>query len=498
MNPNGQAKPNWLTPKIGIMLLTGVLITAAIPRIYDLGGESLWLDESFSWYISSHSISKLLSAVLRIDFNPPLYYIILHYWTKFFGISEISLRMPSVIYSITGIALFYFITAWLTRRSIALIATLIAALTLYDIRFAQEARAYALLNCLSAVSILAYLKLLRNYSGRWLTIYLIGSALLLYSHPYGIFPIVTQNIHWLLLMFRRVSHELSWKRWIALQSALIILFLPWIQQALTVVQKVNSGHAVSPKPGLAEIWTVFLKIGAYHTPFTALLLITGALSWLPTFRARHLRQESSQPGGLLFFVSIWFFSGLLLPFIASYLFSVNYSHRYVIIMSYPLYLLIALGISNIPVRPGRWCLTLLILGFSLVPIYRYYPKVQKEQWRDAVAYVENHAQPGSTILFHAAYCLDFPYAYYAHSNDLKLKYFPIQKVLEHTELSKPKAMQVEIEPLLTPGSPTWLVESHGETSDPDGLLLQALETRLGTPKRTAFMDITIYQYPELP
>ena len=58
--------------------------------------EGLWCDEAFSWALASKG-SALLPLTAR-DFNPPLYYLVLHAWMAIVGTSEVAMRSLSLAF----------------------------------------------------------------------------------------------------------------------------------------------------------------------------------------------------------------------------------------------------------------------------------------------------------------------------------------------------------------------------------------------------------------
>jgi uncharacterized membrane protein len=60
----------WLV--ICITLVGGVL------RVLLLDTKGMWLDETFSVWLSGHSIAEMLQWIIKIDQHPPLYYLLLH------------------------------------------------------------------------------------------------------------------------------------------------------------------------------------------------------------------------------------------------------------------------------------------------------------------------------------------------------------------------------------------------------------------------------------
>ena len=72
--------------------------------------QSLWRDEAFSYLLAKKNIIEIIFLTAK-DYNPPLYYLILHFWIKIFGHSEIALRSLSLIfYWATIYIVFLFLT----------------------------------------------------------------------------------------------------------------------------------------------------------------------------------------------------------------------------------------------------------------------------------------------------------------------------------------------------------------------------------------------------
>jgi len=60
-----------------LIFLLAILLISFFLRVYDLGNESLWLDEGGSIHFANLNLSQIFSAQ---ENNPALYYIILHWW----------------------------------------------------------------------------------------------------------------------------------------------------------------------------------------------------------------------------------------------------------------------------------------------------------------------------------------------------------------------------------------------------------------------------------
>src|SRR5205085_742609 len=134
----------------GLLLISLLLIIAlgALLRIYKLGSDSVWLDEAYSIQISHKSLPEIVEETSK-DVHPPLYYFALHYWIKLFGDSEFYARLLSALFGTLAILVIYFVGALLFDRATGLLASLLVALSPFNIAFSQEARMYTLFTLLA-------------------------------------------------------------------------------------------------------------------------------------------------------------------------------------------------------------------------------------------------------------------------------------------------------------------------------------------------------------
>jgi len=128
--------------------------------------QSLWLDEAISANVAKdYSYGEIINSFSPSDFHPPLYYLTLKTWTNIFGWSEISLRMPSVIFSLITVYLVYLIGGiW---------PATITGLNPLLIYYSQEARMYSMVTMLLTMAL--YFLIKKKY---WLVSLFLGISLL--------------------------------------------------------------------------------------------------------------------------------------------------------------------------------------------------------------------------------------------------------------------------------------------------------------------------------
>src|SRR4051794_10371382 len=109
----------------------------------------MWLDEALSVNIARLPLGDLRDA-LKHDGAPPLYYLLLHVWTGVFGTGNEAARSLSGVCMVGAVVAMFFATQRFAGRTAAWIAVILLAANPYAIRYATEARMYALVALLVA------------------------------------------------------------------------------------------------------------------------------------------------------------------------------------------------------------------------------------------------------------------------------------------------------------------------------------------------------------
>jgi hypothetical protein len=171
----------------------------------------MWLDETFSVWMASHSLPDLLHWVVKIDQHPPLYYFLLHYWITLTGDTAYDVRLFSAFFGTATIPIIYLIGKRMSGVVMGLAAAIILALSPFHIYFAQETRMYTLLTFNAAVAIYALVRLLTDARSAAP----VGSQLRDYLHTRGGAeappPHADDDFRYV------VSPQHGWRAWVARQ-----------------------------------------------------------------------------------------------------------------------------------------------------------------------------------------------------------------------------------------------------------------------------------------
>jgi uncharacterized membrane protein len=254
-----------------LLAVVGLTALAFGVRVWELGTKSLWLDEGLSVLFAGRPLRGLFETLIYEDLHPPLHYLLLHFWMAIAGKSEFAVRFLSVVAGTLAVPLTYRlgrelfwrgdhgldgIRALLTGGGAAALVAVAPFLVLYS----QEARMYAQLVPLSALSALALWRLLqadpnleaarhrrvasrlpgRNgarpgaaVGGRsgvaiwWLT-YVGSTTALLYTQYFGAFVVAFQLVF--LVLTIRHHRRLLW-RVLTAWAMIGVAMLPWVYPA---------------------------------------------------------------------------------------------------------------------------------------------------------------------------------------------------------------------------------------------------------------------------
>ncbi len=472
-NPIKRRAPNHIERRIQIetklqskflrphFALFGILFLGLFLRLYHLGSESFWLDEGYSISGAKQSLVDIFRTAPE-DLHPPLYFFLLHGWFKLFGDAEFSARLLSTLFGLLSVFAIFKLGSLLFDEETGLIASLIMSVSVFHVYYSQELRSYTLMAFLAIASFYffcAYLKQ-EGRSHRYLVWNIVLSFLLLYTHSFAVLVVLTQNLCFLLnLLFGGRTARTKVRPWVLSQFFLFISYLPWIISAIKTTA-ITRHNIWIPKPSLLTFAGAFYK---YAGSVPVLILFGLAVLFLVLYYRSYSRSK------FFYFLLVWLFITVGVPFAVSLIFTPVYVYRYLIAGSVPAYLLVAFSIRSLRLRWLRWAMVIALVIFSLMGVYASYATIDKEQWREAASYVDAHAQKGDLVVFSAGYC-QMIFDHYSKKEGLVKREFP--KLVYRTSLliddnsREVTEQNVKELPKLTEGyDRVWLVISHGIDSE---------------------------------
>jgi mannosyltransferase len=384
----------------------GVIVALAIwLRLHGIADKSFWTDEGVSAAFTKLDWYDLGRILWRREANMTLYYLLLRAWTHL-GDSVAMIRGFSALWSVGTVGAIFVLGRRMYGSVTALIAALLLAVNAYSVRYAQEARSYALVACLVTLSTLFLVSAIdesdeRKRRREW-TWYMVASVLGVYSHFFALLVVVAHGVGvWRALPYVKDEFVSAAKK-IGLCALPAMLFI-----VTTGVGPI--GWIPRPSPTyVAIVFRHFAGNGGWT--LAALYLACVVLfAWRRErdWKAWLLMSWWAVPWGLALAASV-----LRPVFLA----------RYMIISLPALVLMAAAGITSLRRCWAAAPVLGVICWFAIGGVRSYYARdfdISREDLRGATQYVMSNAQTGDVIAFHKGQSR-FAFSYYAsHINGVR-------------------------------------------------------------------------------
>ena len=198
--------PRYFAGRLFIPLVMAALLLGVARRALVGWDAPLWLDEAFTGAIAIQpTFSGLVQDCLH-ELSGPVYYTLIWGWEKLAGASNVSLRLPSFIFSVAAPLLIL----WKgdREREVRFLWAALAALWLPSFSYANEARPYALLFFLATAQCILFYRLLEEASRRRAVLWASVSSLLILTHYHALVVTGLQGLAFLVA--RRKTALATW------------------------------------------------------------------------------------------------------------------------------------------------------------------------------------------------------------------------------------------------------------------------------------------------
>jgi len=405
-----------LTSRYAQILLSLTLV-GCILRFFNLGFNSLWLDEASTYTFAKMSIPEIWQATAAGEFNPPLFYWIEHVMLTF-GNNEVILRFVPAILGILTIPLVYYIGKEFMDRNVGIIAAALCTFSPFLLFYSQEARAYSMGLFFVAFAMVFFLKALKtNELSHWILFGLM-SALAFWSHFYTLVVIGTLFLYALAVKIPEIIRDIrAFKPLVAAGAVFAVICLPLLLATIQLFAKRTSGGPTFGIQGAGIILETFRQLSGFSMELMYLFLILFVIGVVQAFLLDRKK-------GVLLVVLI------ILPFVISWFlsFSIPMVPRYLIILAPVFFIGIALAykpvytfINNRGVVYG-FMAVLILLSVTTPFFLGYYTTYTKEDWRGLSQQMHGITSPGDAIVLVPGYIAQpFDY-YYTNSSERTFEY----------------------------------------------------------------------------
>ncbi len=210
------------------LVLSSILLVAAVLRSVHLGRLSLWYDEVVTLRVArASSWSDLIALLIRIDAtDAPLFPAVLRLWIAVFGPSDAAARALAAAFGVATVALVVSIGRALFDRITALVAGTFAAVSPSLVYYSREARMYAALVFLTCLAWRLLLAFRGGDDGARRQGYIACLVALTLVHPLGLLMIVALAIGYVIELKQTRLRPLGWIWTQAVWLAIVAVWLP--------------------------------------------------------------------------------------------------------------------------------------------------------------------------------------------------------------------------------------------------------------------------------
>ncbi|HEY5013330.1 MAG TPA: glycosyltransferase family 39 protein [Acidimicrobiia bacterium] len=267
--------PLLLTAVVAAIVLIGIAFRFVIK-------SDLWLDEALAVNIA-HLPVKEIPHWLRHDGAPPLYYLMLHYWMKAFGTSDLAVRSMSGIFGVAALPLAWLCGKRTGGRATAWIAVVVLAANPYAIIYSTSVRMYSMEVFLVFAGILAVRRAFERPSLPRVALLTVLVAVLVYTQYWGFYVSAALALFLLVTIRRSPEHRDAAVRMVIGIAVGVATFAPWIPTFLYQAKHTGTpwGKPLLPPTPIGLTFQDFSG-GAQHEGWIMLIVFI-VLVFLGTF-----------------------------------------------------------------------------------------------------------------------------------------------------------------------------------------------------------------------
>lgn len=368
--------------KLKIFLLLSV---AFFLRLISLD-QSLWLDEATTArVVQQYHYLEIINKFSPYDFHPPLYYLFMKFWINIFGDSEMSLRMPSVIFSLLVGWVIFLIGKAIENEKTGFWAAILFLFNPLIIYYSQEARMYMMATIFLTVGLYWFLKV-KNSKLKIKNLLLINLFFsLAFLTFYGSIFFIVAFLFYLLI-------QKQWKNFFISLSTVICLLLiisPLLYQQLTnakfSLMEVRNWSLVLGKANIKNLLLIPIKFSIgridFYPKWLYYLIALGWTTFVWFFVVKKFLAIKKSKIRIDLLIALLFFP-LIIGFIFSFITPLLQYFRFLYLI--PILAILLSVVDDLNKR-------ILLFGFLFFSlIYLIFPQFHREDWKSLSFYLKQN------------------------------------------------------------------------------------------------------------
>lgn len=395
---------NWLNSHKYLLLFVSV---GAIFRFYKIDFQSVWLDEihTLNEADPQKSFKEVYETLLIAEPHPPLYFFIVHIFFKVFGYTTFVARGFSAILGITGLFSIYFLGKELFSKRVGFYAVILLSFNYFHLYYSQDARMYAMMFLTATVSFIYLIRFIRLPSYKSAILFGLCSTLMIYSHFFALFVLVSQYLILLFFVIKpyKVKGTQFFTYCLISGTLTLLLYLPSYGLILKTTEMTSIWIQMPSLDVYTQIFKDFFGQSELVLFFVLLMVI---LFFIKLFDQKPSQNLYINPinDKLVFsflILFVWILTTLILPLIRSYTSLPMLINRYFIAILPAIIIIVSIGLYYVKNEIVRYSIISIIVIFSITDIVivkNYYSNTSKTQFREVSQYIiENNSKKDPVV-----------------------------------------------------------------------------------------------------
>ncbi len=492
--------------------VTALLAVATAIRIPALT-RSFYGDEYYAILLAHQPVSRILTQQSE-DTQPPLYFLLLHFWTKLFP-GEAGARSLSLVFGLLSLVFAYLLVRELFGRRVGLASLALLAISPFHLEFSLEVRMYSLaLLCATAAAYYTVL-LARRPSVFFFTGYVLAAGMGFYAHLYTSLFFAVNTLAFLILAPRTRD---QFVRWGTAQIAALALLIPWSFQLYSQINSALDAHlerafsATSAIPKIAAAFSLgYTAFGVTEDQISKPISRTDLIQNAPVILTAlfafgiilllGIKQLRREPKGLAVILGY-----LTLPVFGAY--AAAYvdvipalREKYLIEAITAYYALLGAGLATAWRRGWTLAPAAVLLGLYAYSLGNYYFAPQSygrsEDWRGLSTYLAQNIRPGDTIVTYDSFG-NWYLGYY--NPTLNQRVLPIVDKWYNRQISETE-IERRLQPMSADYTRIWFIDFVSQRAEFDeaGLVPRWLDIHLHQAQVVVFthrLSLVLYTHDQ--
>jgi Predicted membrane protein len=386
-----------------ILVALNILLKSICLTTYNID-----LDEPFTLFHSQQTLKELFT-IFSWENNPPLFFIIMHFWIKMFGIGVVSARFLPMLFSSLAVIFVYKIGIRFINRQTAIFSSLLYTCSNIIIMEAHDARVYSLLVMLTLASMYYFLMVIKSEKKHtyWI-IFTLTNILLVYSHFLSFFVLISETVY--VFALKEVRRKI-WKNYLISSFTLFISFLPYLYLFLhRSTQAISTGINTPKMNKWHLLYSLFITS---NFPLLTLNFFLIILIFVVYYYIKKVELSLYEK-----IISGWFFLSYIIIMIVSLKVPIITIHKYLIFIVPSFFLSLGLAVNYLFIRYKG--IGIIVMGicvffmtFTLDINYSYNYEASK-----SVSLIK-HNKSESTVVFIVPFYVDPIFMYHYDINIFK-------------------------------------------------------------------------------